>query len=742
MSSPEDLSYSLFLERISTNNEPQKRKDNGINIARIKPTKIQSWVRDDSVVCCSKCGIKFSLMVRRHHCRACGRIFCDSCTPKYITLPQNIEFFPRAPKNKFYSFSSLFSSSTTPKEKERVCKSCEKQYRDLSQNITKIVQILNIINLDLEEIYTLSSISREWNKATNIIKSSFRDIQYKLPTSETTIRERNLIKTNSRFFSGHSRWISQLIKTTDLTNDDCIDETISIIKQKKHVSCWSLMCTRFCKPSIGYEEALELLYCGITNKKIRRVLVDCFRDTNEEILESLVPFFCFDLKNDCYNESIMLDFLIEISVKNEKIRNSVYWSMISLKNRDENDEFDYFYKKFMFSLNEYCGREIVWNQLIKTRRILKIFNQIPITSSKSKTVDFLKNKLEKYNLQDSRTDECFMFQDDDDQDENSIKISFQLPFDPTFWVEKIDLENIHIKNSATMPIVIPLVCKNIITGEIVTKEIMHKPEDLTKDMIVMNIIKVMDFILKREENLNLNIITYNVLSTSSSSGLIEMVRESETIYSIIQRKKFTVQNFILENNPSQTVEQIRDGFVKSCAAYCVISYLLAVGDRHLDNIMISREGFLFHIDYGFIMGFDPKPMSPYMRITQDMIDVMGGENSLHYSKFKKYCTRAYNCLRGYTNLFSNMLLFLTEEGLGIDNCKFTKARLESEITNRFAPGANHVEAKLQLFNRMNTNSMTDQFFIDFFHYHSRDSYLSGAIKNISDYFKEIKFGFF
>ncbi|KAI0186013.1 FYVE zinc finger-domain-containing protein [Xylaria flabelliformis] len=48
---------------------------------------LPTWQPDTEVTHCPICGVRFSMFLRRHHCRKCGRVVCDGCSPHRITIP-------------------------------------------------------------------------------------------------------------------------------------------------------------------------------------------------------------------------------------------------------------------------------------------------------------------------------------------------------------------------------------------------------------------------------------------------------------------------------------------------------------------------------------------------------------------------------------------------------------------------------------------------------------------------------
>ncbi|KAJ1338822.1 hypothetical protein BSLG_006459 [Batrachochytrium salamandrivorans] len=45
------------------------------------------WQKDSEASTCFNCVCKFTFMLRRHHCRRCGNIFCDGCSSRRVMIP-------------------------------------------------------------------------------------------------------------------------------------------------------------------------------------------------------------------------------------------------------------------------------------------------------------------------------------------------------------------------------------------------------------------------------------------------------------------------------------------------------------------------------------------------------------------------------------------------------------------------------------------------------------------------------
>ncbi|PSS26868.1 Phosphatidylinositol 3-kinase [Actinidia chinensis var. chinensis] len=183
-----------------------------------------------------------------------------------------------------------------------------------------------------------------------------------------------------------------------------------------------------------------------------------------------------------------------------------------------------------------------------------------------------------------------------------------------------------------------------------------KGDDLRQDQLVIQMVLLMDHLLKLE-NLDLHLTPYRVLATGHDEGMLEFIPSSSLAQILSENRSIIsyLQKFHLdENAPFGITATCLETFIKNCTGYSVITYILAIGDRHLDNLFLRNDGRLFHVDFGFILGRDQKPFPPPMKLCKEMVEAMGGAESQYYTTFKSYCCEAYNILRKSSNLILNL----------------------------------------------------------------------------------------
>ncbi|XP_018667619.2 zinc finger FYVE domain-containing protein 9 [Ciona intestinalis] len=83
--SMDDISVPASMLHEASNSKPEVHVPPAVRIMR--PGRVRpAWVPDDDSAVCSQCQLKFTFTRRRHHCRACGKVFCSSCCSEKAKL--------------------------------------------------------------------------------------------------------------------------------------------------------------------------------------------------------------------------------------------------------------------------------------------------------------------------------------------------------------------------------------------------------------------------------------------------------------------------------------------------------------------------------------------------------------------------------------------------------------------------------------------------------------------------------
>ena len=183
-------------------------------------------------------------------------------------------------------------------------------------------------------------------------------------------------------------------------------------------------------------------------------------------------------------------------------------------------------------------------------------------------------------------------------------------------------------------------------------------DDLRQELLAMQLIKYFNKIFKKE-NIQLTLHPYEILITSSSSGLLEFLQNTSSIDGI--KKKMVTKSKSLYLFYKQyfkgNFEEAQENFTRSLAAYSLICYYLQIKDRHNGNIMIDMYGNVIHIDFGFILGISPGGINfenaPF-KLTKEYVEIMGGVDSLYFRMFKDLMIKGMIICKKYVNNIINI----------------------------------------------------------------------------------------
>uniref|UniRef100_A0A8C7SL55 phosphatidylinositol-4,5-bisphosphate 3-kinase n=1 Tax=Oncorhynchus mykiss TaxID=8022 RepID=A0A8C7SL55_ONCMY len=463
-------------------------------------------------------------------------------------------------------------------------------------------------------------------------------------------------KNYTEFFEDEKELLWKLRGVVRERYPESLSKLLLITKWNKHEDVAQMVAFLQKWPDLPALHALELLDYSFPDPMVRSFTIRCLRKLrDEELLQYLLQLVQV-LKYESYLDCDLATFLLERALSNKRIGHFLFWHLRSEMHVSSVS------LRFGLILEAYCRGNIY--------HIKSLCKQNEALNKMKALNDFVKSGWQKTSRQQMTDDMKLCIKQEAYMEALSYLLS---PLNPSIIADRCKFMDSKMKP-------LWLMYKNKWVQGDTVGIIFKNGDDLRQDMLTLQMIQLME-ILWKKEGLDLRMIPYGCLSTGNKTGLIEVVKNSDTIANIQRNNsnsaataafnKDALLNWLKSKNPEDKLDQAIEEFTLSCAGYCVATYVLGIGDRHNDNIMIKETGQLFHIDFGHFLGnFKSKfginrERVPFI-LTYDFVHVIQQgrtNNSEKFERFRECCEQAYKILCRNGTLFVNLFAMMKAAGL-------------------------------------------------------------------------------
>jgi len=422
--------------------------------------------------------------------------------------------------------------------------------------------------------------------------------------------------------------------------------------------------------------ALELLSSRFPDSMVRNFAVASLRQLADRQLVEYMPQLIQVLKFELYHYSPLFELLFLRSVRSIVVGQPFFWHLYAESNTGPHGtRFKLMLEVFLSACEEDGMAEDLKKEVAAVSAFARVAKQLK-TLPKNNRSPALQQELKKIELPKS----------------------FLLPDNPKFEVSNVKAEKCRVMDSMTSPLWLAFENNQKQTAHIIFKV----GDDLRTDILTLQMIRIMDH-LWRNEGLDLHMQPYRAVSTGMEEGLIEVITNSETTSRIAflygggvagAFSRTALKDWLLSVNSTELAQRSAiNNLTLSCAGYCVATYILGIGDRHNDNIMVTYQGNLFHIDFAYFLGRRvtfagiQRETAPFV-LTPDIVEAMGGPGSQNFQSFKEHCCQAYNIIRKHGNLFITLFAMMLSSGISqlrnISDLTYIRNALALELTQEEA----------------------------------------------------------